>query len=194
MKIYAFVDTHGDMKGIEKIRKKSEKADLLICAGDITVFEENIERVLKKLDSIGKKILIIHGNHETEETMKTACKLCKNLVFLHKKTYKQDDFLFIGYGNLGFSLEDSAVDRFAKKFRKKVKEKTVIITHAPPYNTKLDKIWNSNHGNRSIRKFIEKLEPVVAISGHLHENNGKEDKIKNTKVINPGPYGKLIKL
>ena len=47
-------------------------------------------------------------------------------------------------------------------------------------------------GDKSIKNFIKKIYPDLVISGHLHENAGKEDKIKNTKLINPGPYGKII--
>jgi len=46
-------------------------------------------------------------------------------------------------------------------------------------------------GNKSIRKFIERIKPVLAISGHLHECVG-EDKIKETKVVNPGYKGKIL--
>src|SRR3989338_4277221 len=47
--------------------------------------------------------------------------------------------------------------------------------------------------------FDEKLTSVSVtfrrvISDHLHENAGKEDKIGKTKVINPGPFGKILHL
>ena len=66
------------------------------------------------------------------------------------------------------------------------------MTHAPPHNTKLDKIIDGHCGNKSIRSFITKSKPDIAFSGHIHENNGKEDKIGKTRVINPGPYGKIV--
>ncbi|MBS3097214.1 hypothetical protein J4209_00295 [Candidatus Woesearchaeota archaeon] len=43
-----------------------------------------------------------------------------------------------------------------------------------------------------IKTFILKVKPDLAISGHLHENAGKEDKIGKTKIVNPGPFGKII--
>ena len=66
MKILAFVDTHGSDKAINKIREKAKKenADILICAGDVSVFEQNLEKILKKLDSLNKPVLIIPGNHD----------------------------------------------------------------------------------------------------------------------------------
>jgi Icc-related predicted phosphoesterase len=30
------------------------------------------------------------------------------------------------------------------------------------------------------------------VAGHLHENEGKEDHIGQTRVVNPGPFGKVM--
>ena len=49
-------------------------------------------------------------------------------------------------------------------------------------------------GNKDIRKFIDKIKPDLVISGHLHENAGKEDKIGKSRILNPGPTGMLINL
>ena len=73
-------------------------------------------------------------------------------------------------------------------------KKVILVTHAPPYQTRLDKIGDSFVGNRSIRNFIESNNPMLAISGHFHENSGKDDRIGKTVVINPGPFGKLIRI
>ncbi len=38
------------------------------------------------------------------------------------------------------------------------------------------------------------MQPDIALCGHIHENNGTEDLIGKTHVINPGPLGRLIEL
>ena len=73
-------------------------------------------------------------------------------------------------------------------------KKIILLTHAPPYRTKLDKLGRNYAGNKSFRNFIEKYKIDLHICGHLHENFGKEDKIKNTKIINPGPFGKIVEI
>ncbi|HII71367.1 TPA: hypothetical protein HA265_01275, partial [Candidatus Woesearchaeota archaeon] len=60
--------------------------------------------------------------------------------------------------------------------------------------TKLDDIWGESAGNDSFRRFIEEHEPHTAISGHLHENSGKVDKVGKTKLINPGPWGVVLEI
>lgn len=200
MKILIFTDTHGSLKALRSVidKAKKSKPDLLICAGDISVFEQNLNVLLSSLNKLGIPTLIIHGNHETEETMEKAASLFKNINYIHKSDFLLNDILFLGYGGGGFSLKDKEFENFTKRFDKTLKsikpKKLVLIVHAPPYNTKLDKINGQPCGNKSIRKFIDKLKPDLVIAGHLHENAGKEDKIGKTKLINPGPYGKVMSI
>ena len=70
-------------------------------------------------------------------------------------------------------------------------KKTVYVIHAPPFNTKLDMITTGAHvGSKSIRKFIEKEQPLLALHGHIHESpqmsGSWHDKIGKTTCINVG--------
>lgn len=196
MKILAFVDTHGSRKALNMLVKKSKKADILVCAGDITIFSQDLEEILAELNKIGKPVLIIPGNHELEEDLMEAASKYKNIYFLHKTKFEIDDYLFLGYEGSGFALNDLGFRKIAKKFKKFMKKgkKVILVTHAPPYGTKLDALMGPYCGNKTIRSFIEKHDIKLTISGHIHENAGKQDKIKNTIVINPGPHGKLINI
>src|SRR3989344_3056089 len=146
MKILAFSDIHGKKSALIKIKNKTmkENPNLLICAGDLSFFSQKLKILINYLDNLNKPLLIIHGNHESIESIE------KN-------------------------------------------KSLIIITHAPPYNTKLDLILN-HIGNKSIRNIILKYKPILAISGHIHENETQEDYIQKTKCINPGMYGKIIKI
>ncbi len=95
------------------------------------------------------------------------------------------------------SEETSQLEKKIKDFKKKMEkfEKVVLLTHAPPYNTRLDKIIEESCGNKSIRKFIKKHKKIVlAVSGHLHENAGREDHVGSTRVVNPGPFGRVMSI
>lgn len=98
----------------------------------------------------------------------------------------------------GFSLTDERFEKISKTWEKEIKEnkdkKIILVTHAPPYGTKLDRALGEHCGNKSIAKFIKNNKVELAISGHFHENFGKRDKIGSTKLINPGPYGRLYKI
>lgn len=201
MKILAFTDIHGSSLALKRIEQKvkTKKPDLLVCAGDMSIFEHGIVRIMRRLDRLNKKIVIVHGNHEEGSTFVKFSKLFKNIIFIHKRHFIKNNILFLGYGGGGFSITDKKFEKIAKaKFKNLIKnnknKKIILVTHAPPYKTKLDKLTRDYCGNKSIRHFIEKNDIELVICGHLHENFGKEDKINKTKIFNPGPFGKIIKI
>ncbi len=202
MRILAFVDMHGSHDALKRLRKKSKKADLVVCAGDLTVFGNKLSEILSQLSKLKKDILIIPGNHENSEELKTLSNSFDKIEFIDKRSVVLDGNLYLGYGEGAFSTVDKEFEKISKRFKKDIKDfrkgskdgKVVLITHAPPYKTKLDMIVDEACGNKSLRKFIKKVWPDLVISGHLHENSGKEDKIGRTRLVNPGPYGKMLRL
>jgi hypothetical protein len=197
MKILAFCDLHEDYEYAEILERKAKDVDLILCAGDITVFGDNLDTAIKFLDSFGKKVVCIQGNHESEYRMKKLCEKSKNVTFVHGKGFVFDNVLIIGYGGGGFTKEDETFERTIDKLGNLVGnfDKSILLTHAPPYNTKIDEMYEDNHvGNKSIRRFIEKYSPSVAVSGHIHETSKKTDKINKTILVNPGPEGAIIQL
>lgn len=198
MKILAFVDIHGDLKALEKVIEKanSHNPDIVVCAGDLTIFEQDLDYFVYELNKLKKPFLIIPGNHESTTELKKVCSLFDNAVYLHKKSYKKGKYLFIGFSCDGFSMTDSDFERYAKQARRQIKDglNVILVTHAPPYGTKVDNIRGSHCGNKSVRAFIEKNNILLNICGHLHETAGKEDVINGARIINPGPYGKIIKV
>lgn len=201
MKILAFTDIHGSLLALRRIEQKvkSQNPDLLVCAGDISIFEHGVVGIMRRLNKLNKKIIMIHGNHEDHSTFRKLSKFFKNIIFIHKNYHIENDILFLGYGGGGFSIVDKEFEKIAKtKFKKIIRnnndKKIILITHAPPYKTKLDKLVEGHCGNKSIRHFAEKNKIDLLICGHLHENFGKYDKIGKTNAINPGPFGKIINL
>jgi putative phosphoesterase len=196
MKILAFVDTHGSKDALKRIAStaKKEKVDYLVCAGDVTIFSDSLKQILAKLDEIGKPILMLHGNHEDESELKAACEKTKNIKFMHKQVFETNGYVFMCYGGGGFSLKNKDFEQWSKQAMKTISEgkKIILVTHGPPYGTKLDLILDQSAGCKSIRQFIKQVQPKLAISGHLHENAGMKDKIDNTKIINPGPWGVVL--
>ncbi|MBI2102033.1 metallophosphoesterase [Candidatus Woesearchaeota archaeon] len=201
MKILAFTDIHGSLTALKRIehKTKAQNPDLLVCAGDISIFEHGIVGLLRRLNRLNKKIIIIHGNHEDDSTFIKLSKSFKNIIFIHRSHYIESNALFLGYGGGGFALVDKKFEKIvAKKFEKIIKnnpdKNIILVTHAPPYKTRLDKLVQGHCGNKSIRDFVKNNKIDLLICGHLHENFRKEDKIKRTKIINPGPFGRIIKI
>ncbi|MBI2664171.1 metallophosphoesterase family protein [Candidatus Woesearchaeota archaeon] len=193
MKLLVFSDVHGDMKAVEALRKKARKADIVVCAGDFTFFENKMATVLGKLNSFGKKVLLVHGNHENAKNVARTAKGLKNISFIHKRVEQINGHVFVGHGGEGFSSESRDFDSFASKLKFSKADRIILVTHQPAHGTEVDFIWD-HHGNKSYRKFIAKHRPLLAACGHLHETQGMEDRIGRTRVINPGPKGAIIEL
>jgi len=211
MKILAFTDIHGSakhsgyisahdmIKSLDDFKKeiKREKIGLVVCTGDFTVFGDHMELFLKKIASLGAEVLLIHGNHEDELDVKILSKRYPNVEFLHKKMKRIGDYVFVGYGGGGFSKKDPEFVHAMKKLSEKLSknDKVILLTHGPPYGTKLDFRPGYGHvGNIDYREFIDKHNVVIALCGHIHEGFGKHQKIGHTLLINPGPKGKIIEI
>lgn len=205
MKVLFFIDTHGSPSAMRHIKEKAKDADLLVCGGDFTIFENDMIKILEELNKLNRPTIIIHGNHETASTTRANCEGLKNLHFIHKKYFIIDDLVFYGYGGGGFSSKDESFTHEAELFMQEFKKlseshnkkyRIILITHAPPYGTPIDYVgeYEGHVGNKSITEFILKYHPILAMSGHIHETAGVDEKMNSTRIINPGEKGMLIKL
>lgn len=191
MKLLAFTDLHLDFDSLREIKKNAKDADILVCAGDFTVFGRNTKLILEKINKLGKKVILIPGNHEDEDVVEKECKKLPNILYIHKKAIEINGFLFVGWGGGGFALVDREFEKFTSKFENK--KNIILITHAPPYKTKLDLLWE-HRGCKSITNFIKKAKVLLAISGHFHENFGEIDYVGKSVLVNPGPDGMIIEI
>lgn len=197
MKFLTFVDLHGDKKLLKKLLKRGSKEDIdfVVIAGDLTYFEKNLLSLLEKLNTLGKKVLIIPGNHEDEDRLREAVKKYQNCIEFNKKAVKIADYFFLGYGGGGFSLEDKEFRKIARYwYGEYQKEKVILVTHGPPFGTLLDRLNRRQVGNKDFRNFIERIKPCLVICGHLHERAGKKDKIGESLLVNPGKEGLIIEI
>lgn len=207
MRILFFTDIHGSTRHLNEIVEKSHHADIIVCPGDLTIFENGLDEILKKLNSIGKPVLVIHGNHESEQTMEAVSMRYKNIHFIHELHYIFEDVIFFGYGGGGFSTMDGAFDKAANNFMKEYDKlckkenknlRLILVTHAPPYGTAIDDmgdgrmVWHV--GCKNFTAFIRIHQPILAVSGHIHETFEMEEKLGNTLMFNPGPRGRIIDL
>lgn len=196
MKILIFGDTHADIESLLEVYEKSKEVDVVIFLGDLTFFGEGMELV----DIIAKfprRVIMMYGNHEHKEHMKAACEPHENLHFSDQEIISIDEFDIITYGGGGFSHIDEQFEMFMEEVKKHIRDpkKTIIIFHAPPYNTKLDIPFSDYHsGTLSFREALEELQPLASFAGHIHEGEEKFDIIGETLIHNPGPKGTIFDL
>jgi Icc-related predicted phosphoesterase len=73
-------------------------------------------------------------------------------------------------------------------------DRTLFILHSPPRDTHCDRIASGAHvGSRAIRAFVERWQPPLVLSGHIHEaprlSSSYRDTLGRTVVVNPGQFG-----
>ncbi|MGE0793048.1 MAG: metallophosphoesterase [Candidatus Woesearchaeota archaeon] len=198
MKFVVFGDIHGDLFALEEVRHKCnvDGVEIAICIGDLSYFEHDLDFLLEVLNDFPVPVLIIHGNHELKENVELITSYLPNLSFVHKKIIKMKNFNFMFYGGDGFSKLDKEFEEWSNKEIKKLDvENTILFLHGPPYNTKLDVPYDNHHcGNKSTKKFLEKQQILMSVSGHVHEGENLTDFVGKTFLINPGPLGMIIDL
>lgn len=202
MKILAASDIHDDKQTIEELLKlaEKEKVDAIVLAGDLTFGESNVLNIVGPFKKLGKPIILIPGNHETDATVEFWVKKYSPGVYnLHGRAMRIYDIGIFGVGgaNIGlFQLDDDEFFEKLEKSHEKIKDARVkiMVTHAPPFGTKVDMIGLTHVGSKGIREAIEKLKPDICLCGHIHETFGIEDKIGKTRVINVGRKGVIIEI
>ncbi|MFC1811624.1 metallophosphoesterase [Thermodesulfobacteriota bacterium] len=64
--------------------------------------------------------------------------------------------------------------------------KLILVAHDPPLgSTAAELPSGENVGNRSVLEFIQRVQPDICLTGHIHEAEC-EDFIGKTKILNPG--------
>jgi Icc-related predicted phosphoesterase len=200
MKILATGDIHGDISLARRLAEKAEKenVDLVVLCGDLTYGETSTEGIIGPFVKKGKKVVLIPGNHETTATADFLAQQY-DAVNLHGYSIKAGDIGLFGAGgaNIGlFQLSEDEIYDLLKKSHDKIKDvKTkIMVTHVHPAESKMEKFTEFFPGSKGIKKAIDAFKPDILLCSHVHEAEGIEEKIGNTKVINVGKKGKIIEL
>lgn len=197
IRVLIFSDGHGNLKNLDAINDKITTSDLILFGGDFTQFNEpkTGKPYLEKILDFKKPVFSVLGNCDYPDMLDFTKKAEISIDGFVKK---YGDFYLTGSGGgskftgtTPYERTDaelvSDLDEAQQKLNtKKISSNNlIVITHNPPYKTNLDKVPNAHVGSKLIRKFIEKYQPLLHISGHIHESFGV-DQIGKTILVNPG--------
>lgn len=195
-KILAAGDFHGDASVTKKLAEKAakEKVDLVVLTGDITGPIET-KNLLKPFIEKGERVVFVPGNWDSTETINFLSQLygIKNLGDHHAK-YDNVGIFGIGSPDWQLELDDKKTYEKLRKDFELIKnlEKKIMVSHIHAAGTKSE--LSGVAGSDALRKAIEKFQPDVFISGHIHEAEGVSEKIGKTRVYNVGRKGRIIEL
>ncbi len=197
MRILAVADFHGNSSAESYLSKfLTQDFDCVVLIGDLTDFgpPEVAESLLELVKQTGVPCLAVPGNCDPKSILKVIDKYNMNL---HGKCEELGGVKFVGLGGSNltpfhtpFELNEVEIKEELAAASCDTNEKTVLVTHAPPFETKVDMIKSGTHvGSKSVRQYIEQKHPLVCLCGHVHE--GREiDQLGRTLVVNPGPITK----
>lgn len=198
-RILAAGDFHGDSETSKKLAEKAEKekVDLVILTGDITGLI-HAKDLIKPFVDRKQKVVFVPGNWETKLDAETLSKQY-NIKNLEKNYLVYENTGIFGIGSADWALYPDEEQTFKhlngqNEKLKKIKnlEKKILVSHLHAARTKSE--LSGVPGDEALRKAIDKFQPDLFISGHIHELEGVEERIGKTKVINVGKRGRIIEL
>jgi len=196
MKLFILADIHGHLKHLYSAEPVIADCDGIVLAGDITDFggRNEARSVISVLEVYGKPLLAVPGNCDLPGVHDA---LRENKIDLHGNCIEAGGLQFVGVGGslpcLGRTPNETGEDDFRKVLENAVaslpsKDNLVLVTHQPAWGIELDRGGFGRHtGSRAVREFIDKHQPILAISGHIHAAHGI-DTIGPTTLVNPGPF------
>lgn len=194
MYFIAFGDVHESTAVLGEIPGLAG-ADTVIITGDITNrgSREAAAGVIDAVAAINGRILAQPGNMDTD-TVQVF--LSERDMDIHLRVRE----LAPGLGLLGVGLStptpfntpgevpEETLATWLDETHAKADgfDRLVCAIHEPPHGTALDRLGNGqNVGSPGVRAFIERVQPDLVLTGHIHESGGV-DHIGRTTVINPG--------
>lgn len=178
MKILAAADIHGSQYKLNILLENIQRysPDLVVICGDITQFGPG-EVAKNFLNQIPVETLAVPGNIDTDDVFLGINE--SRAVNIDMKKVIKKGIAFVGVNG----VDENQINNFFKNNDNLLDEKSVLVTHVPPYDTQ-DKIFLGKHGgSKELRELVDRYKPRLVLSGHIHENPGfiKKD---NTVIVN----------
>jgi Icc-related predicted phosphoesterase len=197
MRLLVFSDIHGKKSALERLMDID--ADYYFAAGDLATWGRGLERLAPVLQKRAERMYVIPGNHESEADIARLCEQCGFHNF-HGQTIQIEGYTVAGLGYSNPTPFDTPGEYSEQELAARLEkfsglDPLILICHAPPKDTKLDRAGEGQHfGSTAVRDFIDRHQPDYFYCGHIHEAAGCEDTIGRTLGWNVGIQGKVLEL
>lgn len=193
MRLLAFSDLHRDLDASHLLVERSADFDVVIAAGDFASVHEGLEETIDVLAETETPTVLVPGNNETEDALRSACEGWESAHVLHGESTEIDGVEFFGLGagvpttpwDWSFDLSDDE----AEERLESCPDGAVLVVHSPPQGH-CDRSSGGDHlGSHAILDAIARRQPPLAVCGHIHEAWGERSQIGPTEIANLGPAG-----
>lgn len=190
MRILAFSDLHMSKAEADRLVTASKEADLVIGAGDFCNMRNGLRTALKMLRDIKAPFVTVPGNNESADELRDAA--LPGMEVLHGQELVFDDLTIFGLGYGipatpfgAWSCDLSEVE--ATELLRRCDHADILVTHSPPKGVADRTSDGKSVGSTALHHAIERLQPRLAVFGHVHDSWGISGKIGQTHVQNLGP-------
>ncbi len=191
-----FGDIHERITAVERIDDLS-RADGVFLSGDLTNLgtRESAGRIVSAVAEINPRIYAQIGNMDTPAVDRV---LTEQGINVHGQVMDLGEGVCLA--SVGFStptpfgtpseVDESQICQWTHDVLEQAGgfAHVILMVHTPPRGDVVDKLPSGAHvGSPGVRALIEKYQPAIVVTGHIHEGVG-EEKIGRSHVLNPGAF------
>ena len=187
-------DIHEDISLLNEIPGLADAAGVII-SGDITNRGgiRRASQLLKVVSDINSNIFAQIGNMDRAEITDYLDEKGWNIHAKGKELAENIGIMGVGYSTptpfrTPSEVPDAMLGNWLNQGYNHIKHlpRLILVAHDPPFGSKTAELPSGeNVGNKSVLEFIQRVQPDICLTGHIHEAD-TEDFIGKTKVINPG--------
>ncbi len=190
MKVMGFSDLHHSRSRAEALVAASAGADLVIGAGDFCNMRQSLPEAMNLLAGITAPMVIVPGNAESADELQEAAH--QGMTVLHGNGIELAGLRIFG---LGYGVPVTPFGAWSCDLTEEqaggmladCAAADILVVHSPPKGLADVTSSGLSIGSTAVRAAIERIQPDLALCGHVHESWGQSGRIGRTRVVNLGP-------
>lgn len=189
-------DLHEHTAHLRHLAAAIRDAALVVLAGDLTMFggQREAARVVDDVRALNPRVVAVPGNTDHRPVLDY---LEAERSSLHARSVEIDGVALYGVGGSNptpfgtpFELSEDQIGAHLAAAHDSIRDVRVrvLVSHAPPFESGVDRLWTGRPvGSRAVRAHVERTQPSLVLSGHIHEARGVGS-VGSVPVLNPGPF------
>ncbi|WP_425081708.1 metallophosphoesterase family protein [Ruegeria arenilitoris] len=190
MRILAFSDLHMARNRAAEVVAASAEADLVIGAGDFCNARQGLDQAMAMVSGITAPFVMVPGNAESAQELVEAAPEGDHVLHGTGMTLDGLRLFGLGYGVPVTPFGDWSCDLTeaeATELLDRCDAADILIAHSPPKGYGDVTSLGDAVGSVAVRDAVERLQPQLALCGHIHDSWGYRGNLGRTQIANLGP-------
>lgn len=191
-----FGDIHERVEAVDRI-DEVHLADGVFLSGDLTNVgtREEAGRIVSAVTAMNPRVLAQIGNMDTPVVERVLTEQGINVHAQVRDLGGGVCLAAVGYSTptpfgTPSEVDEAQICQWAHDVLEEAGSfgRVIFMIHTPPRASVVDRLPSGAHvGSPGVRALIEKYQPAVVVTGHIHEGAGQE-RIGRSHVFNPGAF------